>query len=79
MEFKGLKDFIQKDLLYLPQDFNLPEDENLISLGLDSLKIFRLVVFIEENYHLKIPPETISPISMSSINLIIQLLQKVLK
>jgi acyl carrier protein len=61
-----LKSFIQDDLLQIP-DFDFKEDSNLLSLGLDSLKMMRLVVFLETTFKITVNDQDVNAESMSSI------------
>ena len=71
---KLLTSFIHDELLCLPQEDPISDTSNLIERGLDSLKIMRLIVFIEESYGVTIPDEKISPQTFSSIQFILSFL-----
>jgi acyl carrier protein len=75
MDYQSLENFIKNELLYLPKSQVLTKDVSLLALGLDSLKMFRLMVFIEENYNINIPDNMVTPSAFSSIRSIINLLE----
>lgn len=62
-----LKKFIFEDLLGAGNcdDFSL--EDNLLTLGLDSLKMMRLIVFIEEKFSIIIPDIEITPNQMQNL------------
>lgn len=75
-----MKQFIFEDLLGVGkyEDFNI--EDNLFQLGLDSLRMMRLVYFIEEKFRITIPDLEITPKNMESLssieNLIIRYTKK---
>jgi acyl carrier protein len=69
-----IKQYILTELLpYLTETIN-PEEINLLANGLDSLKIMRLVNFIENNFHITIPDESIVPKNFATISDILTLI-----
>ena len=50
-------DYIKRDLL-ADESFDLKADDDLLGSGLiSSMAIFRLITFLEETFHVRIPPE----------------------
>lgn len=46
--FEEIRQFISEELLQFDEKSKHSDDQNLFELGLDSLNIMRLIVFIEE-------------------------------
>jgi acyl carrier protein len=52
--------YIQNNLLSGKGEIELSPEDDLLGSGLiDSMGVMRLVSFVEENFHIKIPPEDI--------------------
>ena len=69
-----LWDYLQKNFLphnpYIPDtdDLVYDDDGNLFDMGIiDSVGLISCIVFIEEEFHLKIPDEDLLPENFSSI------------
>ena len=70
------KEFILKDLLMMEHPNEIKPEDDLLLLGLNSLRIMRLVNFIEEQFDLTIPPEDVIPGQLKSLSKIEQLLER---
>lgn len=69
--------FISEELFAHRNNSSLTEDDDLLTSGrVDSLGIMRLVVFIEEEYRLTIPPEDVTLENFRSVRLISAYLQE---
>jgi len=71
-----LKVFIVNELLSIHDFQELSIEDNLLMLGLDSLRMMRLVNFIEKNFDVNLPDEEITPMQMRSIASIAQLIKR---
>jgi D-alanine--poly(phosphoribitol) ligase subunit 2 len=71
---KILENFIYEDLLMLDEE-EFSTEENLLYLGLNSLRMMRLVAFIEDNFSVSIPPVEVTPAKLKNIPFIISLIQ----
>lgn len=60
-----LLSFIKEELV--EHDGVILEDTNLLELGLDSIKMMRLVAFIENEFDIYLPADYINPFEMYSI------------
>lgn len=66
-----IAEYIQKDLLQEPTDAGLDTDENLLGSGiLDSVGMMSLVVFIETDLGVAVPPEDVTIENFRSIDTI---------
>ena len=68
-----IKEFIQENLLPL-NGLAIKLDDNIFDFGLDSLKMMKLINFLEDEFGLTIPFEKINPTHLKSINSITELL-----
>jgi acyl carrier protein len=69
-----IRQFVNEELAAAKGITVANDDESLIENGvIDSLGIFRLVTFLEENFGVKIGDEEISADNLQSINMIEQL------
>jgi len=73
-----IKEFIQNNLLPLNGSV-IKLDDNLFDFGLDSLKIMKLINFLEDEFQLIIPYEKVNPTQLQSINSITNLLDQLKK
>jgi len=48
-----------------------PDDANLFELGLDSLRLMQLLVYIEDHLKVKLPDEEVSPERMETVNALV--------
>jgi acyl carrier protein len=64
-----------KDELIEYKNIDISEDTNLLELGLDSIKMMRLVAYIEEEFNTSLIEEFIDPFEMSSISKIEQVIK----
>jgi acyl carrier protein len=73
---KELKEYILKEFLPGEDAENLDNDTPLISSGiLDSLATLKLVVFLENEYDIKIAPHETQEEYIGSINQIVELVE----
>jgi acyl carrier protein len=71
-----IREFIQNDLLLLDNSIiNL--DDNLFEFGLDSLKMMKLINFLEDKFQLTIPYDKVNPTQLKSINAITNLIEQI--
>lgn len=56
--------------------YNIPNDANLIELGLNSLNAIEMVVYLEDTFGIEIRDEDLMIDNMSSINQICELLKR---
>jgi acyl carrier protein len=69
-----IRQFVNEELAAAKGIASVSDDESLIDNGVvDSLGIFRLVTFLEENFGVKIGDEEISAENLQSVNMIEQL------
>jgi acyl carrier protein len=69
-----VRQFVNEELAAAKGIASVRDDESLIDNGVvDSLGIFRLVTFLEENFGVKIGDEEISAENLQSVNMIEQL------
>ena len=62
-------------LLSLPRDQWPNDDANLFDVGLDSLRVMRMLVFIEQDLGVDLPDSAITPESISSVRALISLIE----
>lgn len=68
-----VRQFVNEELAAAKGIASVGDDESLIENGVvDSLGIFRLVTFLEENFGVKIGDEEISAENLQSVNMIEQ-------
>jgi acyl carrier protein len=68
-----VRQFVNEELAAAKGIRSVGDDESLIENGVvDSLGIFRLVTFLEENFRVKIGDEEISADNLQSVNMIEQ-------
>jgi acyl carrier protein len=70
-----IREFIQENLASVKGISSFRDDESLMDNGvIDSLGIFRLVSFLEENFGVRVSDEEINPENLKSVDTIEQLL-----
>ena len=68
---------IFSEILKVEKDiYNIPNDANLIELGLNSLNAIEMVVYLEDTFGIEIRDEDLMIDNMSSINQICELLKR---
>lgn len=74
----AIRSFLLEDVLYDRELRELPLDENLLEKGLlDSLAIFKVVTFCEEQFGVTIPDQDVLPDNMESVRTIAALVDRV--
>ena len=71
-----IQEFIQNDLLLVYNSI-ISFDDNLFEFGLDSLKMMKLINFLEDKFQLTIPYDKINPTHLKSINAIVNLIEQI--
>ena len=70
-----IREFIRENLASVKGISSFRDDESLMDNGvIDSLGIFRLVSFLEENFGVRVSDEEINPENLKSVDTIEQLL-----
>ena len=73
---ENLFNFVRDELLSLVPSEPLDETTNLLKLGLDSLKMMRLIAFVEESYEISIPDEEVNPTTFNTLKRILELVEE---
>jgi acyl carrier protein len=68
-----VRNYLFGTLLPMPKEKWPDDEEDLFNLGLDSVRIMRLLVFLETELRTMIPDEAITPERLSSIRRIAEL------
>jgi acyl carrier protein len=69
-----LRTHLFKELIPLPRR-EWPDDEtNLFGLGLDSIRVMRLLAFIEDELGVRIPETSIVPENLGNVSALVQLI-----
>ncbi len=71
-----LREVLFKTLIPLPPERWPDDDANLIELGLDSLRVMRLLVFIEEKLGVVLPDHEITSESIGSVRALVGLVEQ---
>jgi len=68
---KSLKEFLYEE--HLAEEFsNLSNEESLLKLGIiDSVKMLDLIMFIEQNYNIKVDEDDMTPDNFDTIDAIV--------
>jgi len=72
-------EFVRNHLLVSHDSFNMQYDDDLFAFGLDSLKLMKLIHFIEDEFQVVIPYEKVNTTYLRSINTIAHLLEQLKK
>jgi D-alanine--poly(phosphoribitol) ligase subunit 2 len=70
-----LREGLFATLLSLPRERWPDDDANLFDLGLDSLRVMRLLVFIEQELGVLLPDSEITPETIGSVRSLLQLIE----
>jgi D-alanine--poly(phosphoribitol) ligase subunit 2 len=62
-----LRDFIFRELVFVPDPQSFGEDDDLLQAGLDSMAIMRLIIFIENEFGVTLPDSEIEPDNVRSL------------
>jgi acyl carrier protein len=71
-----LREVLFKTLMPLPPERWPDDDANLFELGLDSLRVMRLLVFIEEKWKVALPDQEITTESIGSVRALAHLIEQ---
>jgi len=72
-----IKDYIAKNLLFSSDGFNYPEDASFLEEGIvDSQGVMELVLFVEENFNVKVKDAEIVPDNFDSITRLAEYIQR---
>ncbi len=63
-----LREFIFQELIFVADPGQFSDDDNLVSAGLDSMGIMRLIMFIETQFGVTLPDEEIDPDNLQTLN-----------
>ena len=63
-----LRNFIFDELVYIADPNQFSNDDNLLEIGLDSMGIMRLIMFIEDQLNVTLPDSEIEPDNFHSLN-----------
>ncbi|MGH8477946.1 MAG: acyl carrier protein [Methylococcales bacterium] len=63
-----LRDFIFNELIFISDPENFGERDDLLDAGLDSMGIMRLVIFIENEFDVRLPDAEIDPDHLLSLD-----------
>ena len=70
-----LRKHLFKELIALPEADWPDDDTDLFGLGLDSIRVIRLLVFIEEEFKVTIPDHAADPRSMATVSALLELIR----
>lgn len=70
-----IQDFIKNNLLPL-NGSSITPDDNLFDFGLDSLKLMKLINFLEDEFEITVPYEKVNPTNLQSIKSISNLVEQ---
>lgn len=74
---ESINNFIQEEFLYDKPEIKMTNDFNMIEQGiLDSMDIFRLIQFVEEEVGVSFEPEEMIQTNFQSINDIVNFVSK---
>jgi D-alanine--poly(phosphoribitol) ligase subunit 2 len=63
-----LREFIFRELIFVPEPQSFGDDDDLLEAGLDSMGIMRLIMFIENTFGVTLPDSEIEPDNVQSFN-----------
>ena len=63
-----LREFVFQELVFVADPSTFSNEENLLSAGLDSMGIMRLILFIESQFGVTLPDVEIDPDNLQSFN-----------
>jgi acyl carrier protein len=70
-----LRECLFGNLLQLPRDQWPDDDADLFEVGLDSLRVMRLWVFIEQDLGVALPDSPVTPEAIASVRALIKLIE----
>jgi acyl carrier protein len=70
-----LREGLFTTLLPLPPERWPDDDANLFQLGLDSMRVMRLLVFIEQKLKVVLPDEEVTPESIGTVGALLRLIE----
>ncbi len=63
-----IRDFIFRELVFVDNPAQFSDDDDLLEVGLDSMGIMRLIMFIEDQFGVTLPDNEIEPDNVKSFN-----------
>jgi acyl carrier protein len=63
-------------LMPTPPESRPGDDADLFESGLDSVRIMRLLVFLEEEFRVRLPDEEITPERIGTVNALVALVEQ---
>jgi acyl carrier protein len=64
-----IRNFISKNLLYSDNGFSYSDDSSFLEEGIiDSIGVLELVGFVEENYHIPVKDQDVTPDNFDTVN-----------
>jgi D-alanine--poly(phosphoribitol) ligase subunit 2 len=66
-----VRSYLFETLIPLPPAARPPDDADLFSHGMDSLRLMQLLVFIEENLGVRLPDHEVTPERVSSVRSVV--------
>lgn len=65
---KKLRQFVFQELIFVADQGQFTDADDLLDAGLDSMGIMRLIMFIENEFGVTLPDEEIDPDNVHSFN-----------
>jgi len=65
-----LREFIFTELIFVATVENVSDNDDLFEVGLDSMGIMRLIMFIEDKFEVTLPDTEIDPDNIKTINIL---------
>jgi acyl carrier protein len=71
-----VRDFLFETLIPTPADRRPADGADLFELGLDSLRVMRLLNFLEERFKTTIPDDEVTPERIGSVDALVTLVEE---
>lgn len=80
MEKLKIKNYIREIICELLEMYeNFDENENLVELGMESVKFVELILQIEEHFNVQIPDEKLNFVDMNTLKNIVSVVESLLE